>query len=57
VIGLPVSSGYGHAGDGEAALDSLLQSCTVLSAVNIDAGYVAGAQAGLIARAIAAERE
>jgi NCAIR mutase (PurE)-related protein len=56
VIGLPVSSGYGHAGDGEAALDSLLQSCTVLTAVNIDAGYVAGAQAGLIARAVAAGR-
>jgi NCAIR mutase (PurE)-related protein len=50
VIGLPVSTGYGHAGAGEAALDSLLQSCTVLTAVNIDAGYVAGAQAGLIAR-------
>jgi NCAIR mutase (PurE)-related protein len=52
VIGLPVSTGYGHAGEGEAALDSLLQSCTVLTAVNIDAGYVAGAQAGLIARRV-----
>jgi NCAIR mutase (PurE)-related protein len=30
-----------------------LQSCTVLSVVNVDAGFVAGAQAGLIARAIA----
>lgn len=56
VIGLPASSGYGHAGDGEAALSGMLQSCTVLSVVNIDAGFVAGAQAGLIARAIAAAR-
>jgi NCAIR mutase (PurE)-related protein len=55
VIGLPISTGYGHGGEGEAALDSLLQSCTVLSAVNIDAGYVAGAQAGLIARGAAGE--
>jgi pyridinium-3,5-biscarboxylic acid mononucleotide synthase len=52
VIGLPVSNGYGHAGEGEAALAGMLQSCTVLSVVNIDAGFVAGAQAGLIARAI-----
>ncbi|MFC6719692.1 nickel pincer cofactor biosynthesis protein LarB [Natrialbaceae archaeon GCM10025810] len=52
VIGLPVSSGYGHGGDGEAALSGLLQSCTVLSVVNVDAGFVAGAQASLIARAI-----
>ena len=52
VIGVPVSSGYGHGGDGSAALAGLLQSCTVLSAVNIDAGFVAGAQAGLVARAI-----
>lgn len=52
VIGLPVSTGYGHAGAGEAALSGMLQSCTVLSTVNIDAGFVAGAQAGLIARAV-----
>ncbi len=52
VIGLPVSSGYGHGSDGEAALSGMLQSCTVLSTVNVDAGFVAGAQAGLIARAI-----
>ncbi|MFC7213876.1 nickel pincer cofactor biosynthesis protein LarB [Saliphagus sp. GCM10025334] len=52
VIGVPVSSGYGHGGDGEAALAGMLQSCTVLSVVNIDAGFVAGAQATLIARAI-----
>jgi hypothetical protein len=29
-----------------------LQSCTVLTTVNVDAGFVAGAQAGLIARAV-----
>jgi NCAIR mutase (PurE)-related protein len=52
VIGLPVSSGYGAGGEGEAALYGMLQSCTVLSVVNVDAGFVAGAQAGLIARAV-----
>ncbi|SEH17604.1 hypothetical protein SAMN04487967_3283 [Natronorubrum sediminis] len=56
VIAVPVSSGYGHGGAGEAALAGLLQSCTVLSVVNIDAGFVAGAQATLIARAIDAAR-
>jgi len=55
VIGLPVSTGYGFGGEGEAALLGMLQSCTVLSVVNVDAGFVAGAQAGLIARAIAGE--
>ncbi|MCO8242682.1 MULTISPECIES: nickel pincer cofactor biosynthesis protein LarB [unclassified Haladaptatus] len=57
VIGLPVSNGYGHASGGEAALSGMLQSCTVLSTVNIDAGFVAGAQAGLIARAVGGARE
>jgi NCAIR mutase (PurE)-related protein len=52
VIGLPVSTGYGHGGEGEAALSGLLQSCTALSVVNVDAGFTAGAQAGLIARAL-----
>jgi len=56
LIGLPVSSGYGFGGDGEAALAGMLQSCTVLSVVNVDAGFVAGAQAALIARAVAAAR-
>lgn len=50
VIGLPVSIGYGAGADGEAALLGMLQSCTVLSVVNIDAGFVAGAQAAQIAR-------
>ncbi len=50
VIGLPVSTGYGYGGDGDAALSGMLQSCTSLSVVNIDAGFTAGVQAGLIAR-------
>jgi NCAIR mutase (PurE)-related protein len=57
VIGLPVSTGYGRGGDGRAALDGLPRSCTALSVVNIDAGFVAGAQAGLVARGLAAVRE
>ncbi len=52
VIGLPVATGYGFGGAGEAALQGMIQSCTILSVVNIDAGFVAGAQAGLIARAV-----
>jgi NCAIR mutase (PurE)-related protein len=50
LIGLPISTGYGHGGGGEAALAGMLQSCTALSVVNIDAGFTAGVQAGLIAR-------
>ena len=50
VIGLPVGTGSGYAGDGEAALLGMLQSCTYLTVVNIDAGFVAGGQAALIAR-------
>ena len=56
VIGLPVSTGYGHGGDGEAALAGMLQSCTALSVVNIDAGFTAGVQAGLLARRLNAAR-
>ncbi|ARS91743.1 nickel pincer cofactor biosynthesis protein LarB [Natrarchaeobaculum aegyptiacum] len=56
VIGLPVSSGYGFGGDGEAALAGMLQSCTVLSVVNVDAGFVAGGQATLVAQAVDAAR-
>ncbi|MEF8854250.1 MAG: nickel pincer cofactor biosynthesis protein LarB [Haloarculaceae archaeon] len=57
VIGLPVSTGYGHGGKGEAALLGMLQSCTALSVVNVDAGFTAGAQAGLIARVAAGSHE
>ena len=56
VIGLPVSTGYGHGGEGVAALYGMLQSCTALSVVNIDAGFTAGAQAGLLARALDSAR-
>ncbi|GAB7009705.1 nickel pincer cofactor biosynthesis protein LarB [Halorubrum trueperi] len=52
VIALPVSTGYGVGGEGVAALEGALQSCSVLTTVNVDAGFVAGAQAGLIARAV-----
>ena len=52
VVGLPVSTGYGAGGEGEAALLGMLQSCSVLTVVNVDAGFVAGAQAGLIARTV-----
>jgi len=50
VIGVPVSVGYGYMGGGQAALASMLQSCSVLSVVNIDAGFTAGAFAARIAR-------
>ena len=56
VIGLPVSVGYGAGGKGEAALLSMLQSCSVLTVVNIDAGFVAGAFAARIANLTAAAR-
>lgn len=56
VIGLPVSTGYGAGGRGKAALSSMLQSCSVLSVVNIDAGFVAGAFASRIANSVAAAR-
>ncbi|HDQ07492.1 MAG TPA: nickel pincer cofactor biosynthesis protein LarB [Methanoculleus sp.] len=50
VIGVPVSTGYGYMGAGEAALASMLQSCAVLAVVNIDAGFTAGAFAAQVAR-------
>lgn len=49
VIGLPVSTGYGIHGKGEAALFAMLQSCSPIAVVNIDAGFVAGAVASRIA--------
>jgi len=45
VIGVPVSTGYGEGGSGRAALYSMLQSCSPLLVVNIDAGFVAGVMA------------
>jgi len=49
VIGIPVSVGYGYMGEGRAALASMLQSCSVVSVVNIDAGFTGGAFAARIA--------
>jgi len=49
VIGLPISTGYGIHGKGETALFAMLQSCSPLVVVNIDAGFVAGAVAARIA--------
>jgi NCAIR mutase (PurE)-related protein len=57
VIGVPVSSGYGAGGNGIAALYTMLQSCSVLTVVNIDAGFVAGAYAARIANMLANERK
>ncbi|MDF0591813.1 nickel pincer cofactor biosynthesis protein LarB [Candidatus Methanocrinis natronophilus] len=56
VVGLPVSTGYGAGGGGEAALLSMLQSCSVMVVVNIDAGFVAGAFAAKIASRAANRR-
>jgi pyridinium-3,5-biscarboxylic acid mononucleotide synthase len=57
VIGLPVSTGYGRGGAGEAALLTMLQSCsTGLTVVNIDNGVGAGTAAALIAARAAAAR-
>jgi len=53
LIGLPASTGYGHGGDGEGALTTMLQSCAPgIAVVNIDNGVGAGAMAALIARRV-----
>ncbi len=57
VIGLPVSTGYGKGGGGEAALLAMLQSCSALAVVNIDAGFIAGAIAARIANKAAEGRK
>jgi NCAIR mutase (PurE)-related protein len=57
VIGLPVSVGYGAGGKGEAALLTMLQSCsTGLVLVNIDNGVGAGTAGSLIAARAGAGR-
>ncbi|MBI3004117.1 MAG: nickel pincer cofactor biosynthesis protein LarB [Ignavibacteriales bacterium] len=57
VIGVPTSIGYGYGGKGEAALMSMLQSCSPgLTVVNIDNGFGAGATAALIANYVAASK-
>lgn len=58
VIGVPVSTGYGMGGAGQAALMTMLQSCaTGLLTVNIDNGIGAGAAAVLISARAAAGRD
>ena len=58
VIGLPISTGYGFGGNGDAALGSMLQSCAPgLAVVNIDNGIGAGAVAALIANRAAEARQ
>ncbi len=56
VVGVPVSTGYGYMGKGEAALASMLQSCAVITVVNIDAGFCAGAFAARIAALVGGGR-
>lgn len=56
VIGVPVSTGYGYMGKGEAALASMLQSCAVITVVNIDAGFTAGAFAAQTAALIGGKK-
>ncbi len=57
VIGLPTSVGYGMGGQGQAALLSMLQTCSPgLAVVNIDNGIGAAAIAGLIANRVARAR-
>lgn len=54
VIGVPTSVGYGYGAKGEAALMSMLQSCSPgMTVVNIDNGFGAGATAALIANRVA----
>lgn len=50
IIGLPISSGYGFGGNGISSLLSMLQSCSVLSIVNIDSGFIAGCNAAKISK-------
>jgi NCAIR mutase (PurE)-related protein len=51
VIGLPTSVGYGVAAGGQAALMTMLSTCSPgMAVVNIDNGVGAGATAALIAR-------
>lgn len=57
VIGLPVATGYGVGGRGEAALGTMLQTCAPgLAVVNVDNGIGAGSIAALIANRAAAGR-
>lgn len=57
VVGLPVGTGYGVGGDGESAITTMLQSCSPMTVVNVDAGAVAGACAARIAGRVARARD
>jgi NCAIR mutase (PurE)-related protein len=57
VIGVPVSVGYGHAGNGESALSTMLQSCSPVCVVNIDAGFSAAIIAYLIVKQLTEARK
>lgn len=57
VVALPVSCGYGAGAQGKSALLTMLQSCSVIAVVNIDAGFVAGAYAARIANRMQAARD
>ncbi|MDR3569970.1 MAG: nickel pincer cofactor biosynthesis protein LarB [Syntrophobacteraceae bacterium] len=58
VIGVPTSVGYGASFGGVAALLSMLNSCASgVSVVNIDNGFGAGYQAGLINKQVAKKVE
>jgi NCAIR mutase (PurE)-related protein len=57
VIGVPISCGYGVGGAGKSALYTMLQSCSPLVVVNIDAGFTAGAVAAQIANKLAKIRK
>ncbi len=57
VIGVPISTGYGIKGKGETALYAMLQSCSPVVVVNIDAGFTAAAVAARIATRAAQKRK
>lgn len=58
VIGLPTSVGYGYGRDGEAALMSMLQACSLgISVVNIDSGVAAAVVAWLISSRVRRSRK
>lgn len=50
VVGVPTSVGYGTGRGGEAALNTMLNSCTPIAVVNIDNGYGAAVLAYKIAK-------
>jgi len=56
VIGLPISTGYGIEGEGRTALFAMLQSCSPLVVVNIDAGFVAAAVASQVVSRVQGKR-